>query len=460
MGARPHVVIVGAGFGGLNAAKRLEREAVDVTLIDRHNYHQFLPLLYQVASAGLNPADVGYPVRASFRRQQRVFFRKSEVVGVDWERKQVALRDEPAVDFDYLIVAAGSTANYFGVDGADEFSFPLYTLEDAVRLRNHLLSLFEAADSMPSLVPEGVLNIVVVGGGPTGVEMAGAMAELVDKVLAQDFHDLDVHRSRIILLEQADHLLTAFSNGSQRYARKVLEARGVEVRTGEVVESVTVDSVRLASGEVIPTRCLVWAAGVRAGGIADTLKVAQGRGGRIAVNGDLSIPGHPNAFAIGDVADIDDGSGGRLPQLSQVAIQTGKHAADQILATIARQPRRDFHYVDKGIMATIGRRAAVAELAGGIKLTGPIAWMAWLGLHLVYLLGVRNRFSVFVNWAWNYLTWDRGPRLILRPEVLPHAPHPISDGVGLTTLAPRAADNADDPADVGVSDPGATSADP
>jgi NADH:ubiquinone reductase (H+-translocating) len=449
------VVIIGAGFGGLNAAKRLEREAVDVTLIDRHNYHQFLPLLYQVATSGLNAADVGYPVRGLFRRQQRVFFRKAEVTGVDWESHRVELRDEPPIGFDYLIVAAGSTTNYFGVDGADQFAFPLYTLEDAVRLRNHLLSLFEAADSVPELVDQGVLNIVVVGGGPTGVEMAGAMAELVDKVLAQDFHDLDVRRSRIILIEQADHLLGAFSPNSRRYARKVLEARGVEVRTGEVVAAVAADSVRLGSGQVLPTRCLVWAAGVRAGGVADAIGVKQSRGGRIAVNRDLSLPGHPNAFAIGDVADIDDGAGGRLPQLSQVAIQSGRHAAEQILATISRQPRSGFRYLDKGIMATIGRRAAVAELAGGVKLTGGVAWVAWLALHLVYLLGVRNRFSVFVNWAWNYLTWDRGPRLILRPEVLPHAPHPISDGLGVTTLDDSAADQP-----VGPEQPGAPRAQP
>jgi NADH dehydrogenase len=427
MGRRPHIVIIGAGFGGLNAAKRLEKAPVDVTLIDRHNYHTFQPLLYQVATAGLNSADVGYAVRGLFRRQRRVFFRKANVTGVDWDAQTVQLEHESPISFDYLIVAAGSTTNYFGIDGADEFAFPLYTLEDAVRLRNHLLSLYEAADAVPELVDDGVLNFVVVGGGPTGVEVAGAMAELVDKVLLQDFHDLDVHRTRVMLIEQAAVLLGAFSEHSQRYARRTLEARGVQVRTGIAVERVAADEITLDTGEVIRTRCLVWAAGVQAQAIASTLDAPQGRGGRVTVGPDLSLPGRPNTFVVGDVADIDDGKGGRLPQLAQVAIQSGRHAADQVLHTVEREPRTTFRYRDKGTMATIGRIAAVAELPADIKLTGPIAWLAWLGLHLVYLLGVRNRVSVFVNWAWNYLTWDRGPRIILRPEVLPQTAHPHSD---------------------------------
>lgn len=428
MGDRPHVVIIGGGFGGLAAAKRLEREAVDVTLIDQHNYHTFQPLLYQVATAGLNAADVGYAVRGLFRRQHRVFFRKGLVIGVDWDAKQVLLKYEDPIDFDYLIIAAGSTTNYFGIPGAAEFAFPLYGLEDAIRLRNHILSLFEAAEAVPELIEDGILNFVVVGGGPTGVEVAGALAELVDKVLADDFHDLDVFRSRIILIEQGEVLLAPFSEKSQRFAKRTLQERGVDVRLGTAVNALTAEQATLADGSVVRTRTLIWAAGVRAGNLAEHVDATQGRGGRITVHRDLSIPGHPYAFAVGDVADADDGKGGRLPQLAQPAIQGGKHAAAQILHTIAKRPRTDFRYHDKGTMATIGRRAAVAELPNGMKLTGPIAWLAWLGLHLVYLLGVRNRVSVVVNWAWNYLTWDRGPRLILRPEVLPHTPHPHADG--------------------------------
>ncbi len=433
--ANPQVVIVGAGFGGLAAAKRLEREDVDITIVDRHNFHTFLPLLYQVATAGLNPADVGYPVRGLFRRRQRALFRKSMVTGVDWEAKHVEVVDEPPIAFDHLIIAAGSTTNYFDVNGASEHGFPLYTLEDAIRVRNHMLTLFEAADSDPTLVDDGVLNFVVVGGGPTGVEVSGALVELFEKVLEQDFHDLDVHRARVLLIEQADQLLTPFSAASQRYARKTLTRRGVEVRLGTAVRRIAIDHVELSSGEVVPTRLVVWAAGVRAGRLADTLGVTQGRGGRIPVDADLSITGHREAFAIGDIADIDDGRGGRLPQLAQVAIQGGEHAAEQILADLRRTPRASFRYRDKGTMATIGRRAAVAELpttpwGRPLRLDGPLAWLAWLGLHLVYLVGARNRVSVLTNWAWNYLTWDRGPRLILRPEVLPHSVRAEPDATG------------------------------
>jgi NADH dehydrogenase len=356
-----------------------------------------------------------------------VFFRKGEVVGVDWDNDRVLLRDEPPIRFDYLIVAAGSTTHFFGIEGAADYALPLYTLEDAVRLRNHILSLYEAAEAQPDLVAEGALNFVVAGGGPTGVEVAGALAELVERVLMQDFHDLDVHCTRVILVEMAPVLLGAFSPHSQKYARKTLEARGVEVRTNVAVQRITPTEITLATGEVLPTRCLIWAAGVQAGGVASTLGVEQGRAGRVVVQPDLSLADHPNAFVVGDIADIDDGKGGRLPQLAQVAIQGGRHAAEQILRTIERKPRTDFHYFDKGIMATIGRRSAVAELPGGVKLSGPIAWLAWLGLHLIYLLGVRNRVSVLINWAWNYFTWDRGPRLILRPEVLPHTAHPHAD---------------------------------
>ena len=433
--ANPRVVIVGAGFGGLAAAKRLEREAVDVTLVDRHNFHTFLPLLYQVATAGLNPADVGYPVRGLFRRHQQTLFRKSMVTGVDWDTHQVDVLDEPSIPFDHLIVATGSTTNYFDVDGASEHGFPLYTLEDAIRVRNHMLTLFEAADSDPALVDDGVLNFVVVGGGPTGVEVSGALVELFERVLEQDFHDLDVHRSRVILVEQANQLLTPFSKKSQRYARKVLTRRGVEVRLGTAVRRIALDHVELSSGEVVPTRLVVWAAGVRANRLAGALGVPQGRGDRVPVDDDLSITGRPEAFAIGDIADIDDGHGGRLPQLAQVAIQGGIHAAEQILADRDGRARTAFRYHDKGTMATIGRRAAVAELPTTpwrrpLTLDGPLAWLAWLGLHLVYLVGARNRVSVLTNWAWNYLTWDRGPRLILRPEVLPHSIRAEPDATG------------------------------
>ncbi len=409
---RRRVVIAGAGFGGLAAARRLEREPFEVTIVDRNNFHTFLPLLYQVATAGLNAADVAYAVRGVFQRRQRVGFRQGTVTGVDWESGKIQIEGAPGLGFDNLIIASGSVPNFFGLPGAEAHSFPLYSLADATRLRNHVLRQFEAADTEPELVEQGALDFVVVGGGPTGVEVAGSLAELIDRVLSRDFHTLDVRRARIVILEASDRLLPAFHPRSQSYAQQTLAARGVEVRRGEAVASVGPTSVELASGEVITTRTVVWAAGVQAGSLAARLGVEQGRAGRIAVEPDLSLPDHPEAFAVGDVADIDDGRGGRLPQLARVAIRGGRHAADQIIGDVEGRVRRPFRYRDPGTMATIGRRAAVAELPWAPPLRGLLAWVAWLVLHLVELLGMRNRLSVLVNWAWNYLTWDRGPRLI------------------------------------------------
>jgi NADH:ubiquinone reductase (H+-translocating) len=426
-GPRKRVVVVGAGFGGLTAAKKLRKQNLEVVLIDQHNYHTFQPLLYQVATAGLNSSDVAYPVRGLFRRRANVLFKQGVVSGIDWDDQRVLLRDEDPIGFDYLVLSAGSTTAYFGVPGAQEYALPLYSLPDALRVRNHLLSLFEAADARTALVEDGVLNFVVVGGGATGVEVSGAVAELIERVLADDYHDLDVHRARVILLEQSDALLTPFVPKLREYTRTALEKRGVEVRLNSTVERIAADHVELAGGEQIPTRMVLWAAGVRAGDIAAEGSWGQGRGGRITVGRDLSVPGHPDMFAIGDIADIDDGEGGRLPQLAQVAIQGGRFVAKQIRRSEAGEPRQEFSYLDKGTMATIGRRAAVAELAGGARLTGLIAWLAWLFLHLVYLLGARNKVSTMANWFWNYCTWASGPRLILNPENLPQSPRSPPD---------------------------------
>lgn len=410
-GVRPRVVVVGAGFGGLAVARELAGDAVDVTIVDRNNFHTFQPLLYQVATAGLNAADVAYPVRGIFRKQHNVDFLRATVTGVDWEGRELLIDGAPPLAFDHLVVAAGTQVNTFGVCGADH-AFPLYALNDAVTLRNHVLTRFETANSEPSILDDGGLTFVVVGGGSTGVEVAGALVELFDQVLRKDFHSLDVGRARVVLIEMGDELLAAFAPSSRRHARETLEQRGVEVRTGEVVERITPGRMELASGEVIPTHTVVWSAGVKASPVAGMLGVATGLGGRIVVDARLRIGGRDDAYAIGDVAEIPSDSG-VLPQLAQVAIQSGRHAARQIRRSIAGQSLVPFGYRDKGIMATIGRRAAVAELPVGLKLRGTVAWLAWLGLHLVYLAGFRNRFSVFLNWAWNYVTWDRGPRLIL-----------------------------------------------
>jgi NADH:ubiquinone reductase (H+-translocating) len=418
MGVRPHVLIVGAGFGGLAVARGLEKAPVEVTLIDRQNYTTFQPLLYQVATSGLNAADVAHPIRGLFHRQRNLHVRRGEVTGVDWDRRVARLADDREVPFDHLVVAVGAVATWFGVPGAPEHATPLYTLDDAVSLRNHVLERFEAADAEPARIDRGELNFVVVGGGPTGVETAGALAELFSVVFRRDYPSLGVGRARVVLVEARDALLAPFHASSQRAALDTLRARRVEVRLDETVAEVTVDHVRFASGEVLPTRTVIWAAGVRAHPLAAALGLPTTRAGRVELDRDLRVVGHPDVWAVGDVAAAPDhrrgGDRGPLPQLAPVAMQSGGHVARQIARLLEGRPTQPFRFRDKGTMATIGRRSAVAELPGRIRLRGTPAWFAWLGLHLLYVAGLRNRLSVLLNWAWGYLTWDRGPRIILR----------------------------------------------
>jgi NADH:quinone reductase (non-electrogenic) len=426
MGVRPQVVIIGAGFGGLSAARGLAKAPVEVTLVDRDNFTTFQPLLYQVATSGLNAADVAHPVRGLFHKQANVAFRKGTVVGVDWDRRRVELADDggapSSLPFDHLIVAAGAVNAWYGVPGAHEHALPLYTLEDSIAVRNHVVERFEAADASNGAEPRphphpGELTFVVVGGGPTGVEMAGALAELFAVVFRRDYPHLDVARARVVLVETRDELLATFHPASQRHAAATLGARGVEVRVGETVDEVTPDHVRFASGEVLATQTVIWAAGVRANPLAKALGLETTRNGRIVVGPDLAVPGRPGVWAIGDVAAAPSRRGRDvLPQLAPVAMQSGAHVANQIARLGEGKGTQAFKFVDKGTMATIGRRAAIAELPGGVRLHGTLAWLAWLGLHLLYLAGVRNRASVLLNWAWGYLTWDRGPRIILRTE--------------------------------------------
>ena len=418
---RPRVVIVGAGFGGLNAAKALRRAPVDVLMIDQNNYHTFQPLLYQVATAGLEAGDIAHQVRHVFRRQRNFRFRQGTVVGFDRERKLVHLKDDAAVPFDYLILAAGAVYNDFGVPGVREHAKFLKALTEATNLRAHTLRQFERASAGHAPEGAGTLTFVIVGGGPTGVEMAGALSELFERVLAKDFPELDMADVRIVLLEMGDGVLSSYGERSRRYTEAVLRARGVEVRLGTTVAEVREHEVELEGGEVIPTETLIWAAGVRAHPLVEALGLELGRGRRVRVEGDLSLPEDPSAFVVGDMAAAEDASGTLLPQTCPVAIQQGLHAGRQIRNELAGRPRQPFRYFDKGSMAIVGRNAGVAELSralGGLRMRGFLGWLGWLFIHLIYLPGHQNRFSALTSWAYNYLTYDRHARLItfMRPS--------------------------------------------
>jgi NADH:quinone reductase (non-electrogenic) len=414
----PHVVVVGAGFAGLQAVKVLAKitPPVRVTLLEQHNYHLFQPLLYQLATGVVQPADIAHPVRGIVRRYRRTSVRMATVSGVDLDAKQVLTEEGARFPYDYLILAVGATTATFGIPGVEEHSFPLKSMPDALVLRAHLLRQFELADNDPSEIEKGALTVVVVGGGPTGVEMAGALHELFKHVLVHDFPDLDVNQARVVLLEATDHLLAPFHPSSRRHAVDILTKRGVEVLLGQALERATPGEVILKDGTVIPTRTLVWGAGVRAHPLADILGLEQTRGGRIVVGEDLSVPGRPEVFVVGDLAGAPDGKGGLQPQVAQPAIQEARHAALNIEHTLKGEPRTGFVYKDKGIMATIGRNAAVTELPNGARFKGALAWYMWLALHLAYIIGFRSRVVVLVNWIWSYLTYDRHARIIVAVE--------------------------------------------
>jgi len=409
---RHRVVVIGAGFGGLAAVKALAAAPVDVVLVDANNFHTFQPLLYQVATAGLDADDVAFPARGIFHRQPNVDFRMRRVTGVDLDQRLVTFEGGGELGYDHLVLAAGAVSADYGIPGVNEHAFGLKSLADAVALRSHVLRCFEDAADDPQLIDDGLLTVVIAGGGPTGVELAGGLVELFTKVLRKDFPTLDLRRARVVVVEMADRLLGTFAPRLSGRARRTLSRRGVEIMLGVGVEKVDSSAVHLTDGSRIPTRTLVWTAGVVATPLARTLGVAEGAGGRIAVAPDLSVPGHPEVFAVGDIATGTDAKGRPLPGVSPVAIQGGRHAGRMICAQLEGRPTKPFRYYDKGSMATIGRHDAVAELPGGIRLTGTLGWLAWLGLHLLYLIGFRNRANVLVNWTWNYLTYDRGSRII------------------------------------------------
>jgi NADH dehydrogenase len=413
MARRHRVVVIGAGFGGLRATKALRGAPVDVVLVDANNYHLFQPLLYQVASAGLDADDIAYPARGIFHRQSNVDVVMGRVTGADLDRRELQVDGLGPLGYDSLVVGAGAVTATFGVPGVAEHAFALKNLQDALDLRHHVLRRFERAALEPAMLDDGLLTVVIVGGGPTGVELSGGLAELFGTVLAKDFKRVDVRRARVVLVEMTDRVLGPFAPSLSAKALTKLRELGVEVLLGRTVERVEATKVHLTDGTTIAAHTLVWAAGVEASGLGAALGLNVGRSGRIVVERDLSVPGHPEVYAIGDVAAATDERGVLLPQLAPVAMQAGRHAARQIVARLEGRPTTPFHYRDKGIMATIGRNNGVAQLPGGIHLSGWLGWVAWLGLHLVMLIGFRNRANVLVNWGWNYITYDRGARLII-----------------------------------------------
>ncbi|HYJ67946.1 MAG TPA: NAD(P)/FAD-dependent oxidoreductase [Nocardioidaceae bacterium] len=400
---RPHVVVIGGGFGGLETVRALRRAPVDITLVDRHAYNTFQPLLYQVATAGLNPGDITYFLRSVSARQSNVRFRKGEVVGVDPDAQTVALETGETLTYDYLVVASGVTTNWFGIPGAEEHALALYTRRQSLAVRDRIFAFLEHAAANGS---DRDLRIVVVGGGATGVEMAGALAEMRNQGLGKVYPELDPKHIHVALIEMADRLLLPFHPKLSRYAAKQLTKRGTDLRLSTAVAEVRPDAVVVKDGEVIPAEVVIWATGIKVPDAVSSWGLPLGKGGRIVVDEDLRVQGHDNVFAIGDIALTPE----PLAQLAQPALQGGKHVGREIRAAVrgdTERAHRPFHYRDKGILATIGRSAAVAEISHVPKLKGFVAWMIWLFVHIIGLLGNRNRITTLVNLSVRYLAWPR-----------------------------------------------------
>lgn len=425
------VVIIGGGFGGLAAARALAGARAEVTLVDRSNHHLFQPLLYQVATAGLSPADIAYPIRTVLRHQENARVLLGEVTRIDLPGKRCVLDDGSALPFDYLVIAAGARTNYF--DKEREWrphALGLKDLDDALEIRRRVLLAFEAAEREAEPVArQRLLTFVVIGGGPTGVEVAGALSDLSRTVLADDFRTIDPSIARIVLVERGDRLLSGgFDPKLSKRALRQLVELGVEVRVGTSVEAIDGRGVSVAGGERIDAATVLWTAGVKARGVARTLGTELDRAGRVIVGTDCAVPGHPNVFAIGDIAHlVQEGDAAPLPGLAPVALQQGRYVGKLIAGGGKRG--KPFRYVDKGVMATIGRSRAVAQaMNGSLRMSGFLAWCAWLFIHIWFLIGFRNRVSVLANWLWNYVTYKRGARLItgerswdLLPVIAGHA---------------------------------------
>jgi NADH dehydrogenase len=416
--AAAHVVIVGGGFAGVGCARRLAgREDVRVTLLDRNNYHQFQPLLYQVATSQLASNDIAYSLRKLFADSENVDVKLAEVASIDPASHTVTTTDGERFTGDAVVLAAGSQPNFFRTPGAEEHAFPLYTLDHAMRLRSRILSVFEEADRDPSVIDQGALTFVVIGGGPTGVEVAGALADLIHETMAAEYHDLAVTAAQIHVVDLGHTLLGAFSDQAHHYVAKVLGRKGVRLHLGVAVTEIGPGHVTLGDGTRIATRCVVWGGGIKAPDVAGAAGLPRGRGGRIDVLPDLTVEGMPGVYAVGDVANIPSPDGASHPQLGSVALQSGVCAADNVVADLEGRQRKPFHYHDKGIMAMIGRGAAIAEVgAHRHELHGPIAFASWLGVHAALMTGVRNRIDAFVAWGWDYFTKERGPQVLDRSD--------------------------------------------
>jgi NADH dehydrogenase len=428
----PRVVIVGAGFGGLNAARALAKAPIQITVIDRKNHHTFQPLLYQVATAGLSPGEIAAPIRSILRSHKNVEVLMAEVTGFNLECRIVETPDAD-IPYDYLIVAAGARHAYFGRDDWEPFAPGLKTIEDALEIRRRILLAFELAERQAAAgETSSPLNFVVVGAGPTGVELAGTLAEICRHALAHEFRSIDPARTHILLIEAGPRVLPAYAEDLSRSAQEQLHRLGVEVRTSTTVTQIEPGAVHLGDTR-LPATVVLWAAGVAASPLGKKLGAPIDRAGRVRIEPDLSIAGHPEVFVIGDLAAVNDAEGKLLPGVAPVAIQQGRFVAKLIRREVesprspsfATDSRPAFHYWDKGSLATIGRAAAVAEF-GRIHISGFLAWLAWLFVHILFLIGFRNRLLVFIQWAWSYVTYERGARLITGSTYLPGwtVPHP------------------------------------
>ncbi|MCB9760285.1 MAG: NAD(P)/FAD-dependent oxidoreductase [Alphaproteobacteria bacterium] len=408
----PHVVILGGGFGGLNAAKALAGAPVRVTLIDRNNHHLFQPLLYQVATAALSAPDIAAPIRKILHRQRNCEVLMATATAVDVEARQVALEGGPPLDYDYLVVATGAVNNYFGNDHWEAHAPGLKSLEEAIDIRRRILTAFEHAERVATEAERAPwLTFVIIGGGPTGVELAGSISEIARHTLARDYRNFDPRHARVVLVEGQDRVLSTFPEPLSRKAEAQLRKLGVELMLGQRVSSIDAEGVVLGTQRVA-ARTVLWGAGVQGSPLGATLGAERTRAGKVRVAEDLSLPGHPEVFVIGDLASLDRPDGGEVPGVAPAAIQGGQHAARMILNTLRHQPRAPFRYVDQGSLATIGRKAAIADF-GRIRATGWLAWVLWLGIHIMVLIGFRNRLAVLFDWAWAYLTYQRSARVIL-----------------------------------------------